>query len=128
MIHRLEDLYKGLLWLGGLAVAALVIVISTQPASYSDGLMLSVVLVGVFFVICSIVAWVGVNLRKKKTMQVGDSYVLQTSLRQGLIAGSTTVILLVLQLLRVISSIDAILLIGLAVVIELFLGSRKAAV
>ena len=127
MTHRLEDLYKGVLWLGALATAALVLVVTMQPASYTDGLMLSLVLASAFFVVCSAVTWVGVAFRRRKLMQVGDTYVLQTSLRQGVIAGSTTVILLILQLLRVISSIDAFLLIGLAIVIELFLGSRKAA-
>lgn len=127
MIKQFEDLFSGLRWIGGISLAILVLIIATQPASYTDGLTLSAVFVSLFFVVAGIVSWVGVYLRRRNELKTGYPYVLRTSLRQGLLSGATVVALLLLQLLRVISIIDIVFIVLLAIVTELYLSSRKVA-
>ena len=126
-MNRLMDLYRGVRWLGLLSLAILPLVFLTQPASYNDGFTLSVVLVSVFFVVLALVSSVGLAIRNRARLRTGSAYVLQTSLRQGFITAATVVLLLVLQLLRVVGVLDAILVAVLAIVMELYLGTRKAA-
>jgi len=126
MIKRLEDLYAALRWISGISAVILILIFATQAASYSDGLTLSAVFLSFFFVVSGIVSWVGFTVRRQNELKTGYPYVLRTSLRQGLVAGTTVVALLLLQLLRVISAIDIVFIVLLAVVTELYLSSRKA--
>ena len=125
-MNRLRDLLRGIRWLGLLSFIVLLLVVLTQPASYSDGFTLSVVMASTFFIVVATVAQLGILLRQRRAMNSGDAYVLRTSVRQGAIAGVTVVLLLVLQLLRVVAVIDIVLIAVLAVVAELYLSSRGA--
>lgn len=125
-MKQLRDLYRGLQWLSGLSAFGLPIVLATQPASYTDGLLLSVVLASTFFVVVGVASWLGVLIRRRREAQTGERYLLTTALRQALVLGVAAILLLVLQLLRVITAVDAVLVLVLAVVVDLYLGSRKA--
>lgn len=127
MISRLRDLYRGILWLAVLSAVVLPVVVSTQPASYTDGLTLSVVLTAAFFIVVGAVSWLGMAVRRRRAVQVGETPVLTASLRQALVAGIVVVSLLILQLIRVITPVDAALLALLGIVVDLYLGSRKDA-
>ena len=124
MRTKLRDAYRGFLWLGLAGAVALPVVVITQPPSFQDGLLLSVLLVSVFFLVASLVAGCGVWFRHRQELNRGEGYVFVTSLRQGALAGAATVTLLLLQLLRVVTPIDTLLFVGLAVMIELYFGSR----
>ncbi len=120
-----RELYNGVLWLGAGSVVALPAVVITQSASLSDGLSLSVILVSIFFLAVSCIAWLGVVWRAKSELHAGERYVYGTSLRQGTLVGATIVALLLLQLIRIITLIDALILVALAVVLELYFASRR---
>ena len=127
MRTKLRDIYRSVFWLGLAGVVVLPAIIVTQPASFSDGLLLSVVLTSSFFVVLLLITSCGVWVRQRQELHRGESYVVGTSLRQGLLAGSLVVVLLVLQLLRVVTVVDAALFIGLVIMIELYLASRAEA-
>ena len=124
MRTKLQEAYRGIVWTGLVSAIAVPLVIITQPASFRDGLLLSVLLAGVFFLVASCVAGFGVWLRKRREMDLGEGYVFGSSLRQGALAGGAVVTLLILQLIRVVTLIDALLFAGLVVIIELYLASR----
>ncbi len=124
-MNQLQDLYRGIRWLGGLSLIILPLVFLTQPASYGDGFTLSVVFASAFFGVLALVSWIGVVLRTRGQARTGNAHILQASLRQGLLSSVTVILLLLLQLLRVAGPLDAVLVIVLAIVVELYLGTRK---
>ncbi len=127
MRTRLRDVYRSTLWLGMAAAVALPVMVMTQAASFNDGLLLSGLLTGCFFVVLAAVAGLGVFVRQRQELNRGEGFVYGASLRQGALVGAVVVTLLVLQLLRVVTLIDTLLFVGLTVMIELYLGSRAEA-
>lgn len=127
MRTKLRDVYRSTLWLGLIGAAALPLIVLTQAASFHDGLLLSGLLTSCFFVVLAVIAGFGVWARQRHELNRGERFVYGASLRQGALAGAVLVTLLVLQLLRVVTLVDTLLFIGLAVMVELYLGSRTEA-
>jgi hypothetical protein len=126
-MSRVHELYRGLVWLGLVSSLVLPTIVLTQPARYDDGLLLSVALVAVLFLTSAGVAWLSVQLRRPRRAEVGETVIIRTAVRGGLLAGGGAVSLLILQLLRVITPIDAALIGVFVIVFDLYLASRKAA-
>lgn len=125
-MSRTRELYRGILWLGVVSAITLPLIVLTQPARYDDGLMLSVVLVGILFLTAATIAWLAVQLGLSRRVELGETVIIQSAVRFGLVAGAGTVGALILQLLRVITPIDGLLIAVFVIVLDLYLASRSA--
>lgn len=125
-MSRARELYRGILWLGVVSAITLPLIVLTQPARYDDGVLLSIVLLGVLFLTSALVAWLAVQLGIGRRVEIGETVIIQSAVRRGLVVGAGAVTALVLQLLRVITPIDGLLIAVFVLVLDLYLASRSA--